>query len=82
MGGVVYNNYCSLPPARVHVCGANIDTPSYRSAFNVFTTFALSCYSFYRPEFIDGIESSEFQEWAVQLNAIWRQLGRQVKFGC
>jgi hypothetical protein len=49
---------------------------------NVFTTSVLSCthvFPYYRPQFIDSIESPEFQEWAVQLNGIWRQLGRQVK---
>ena len=32
-----------------------------------------------RPQFIDDIVSREFQDWALELNDIWRQLGRQVK---
>ena len=36
-----------------------------------------TCY-FLSPEFVDSIEDDELRQWALDLNAIWRELGRQL----
>ena len=45
---------------------------------HVFPTQPLTTAHAPRPQFIDRIESEDFQQWALELNGIWQQLGRQV----
>ena len=39
--------------------------------------FLNSCY-FLSPEFVDSIQDDQLRQWALDLNAIWRELGRQL----
>lgn len=34
--------------------------------------------TFLRPAFVDSIEDSQLRQWALNLTAIWRELGRQL----
>ena len=45
---------------------------------HVFPTQSFTTAHAPRPQFIDRIENEDFQQWALELNGIWKQLGRQV----
>lgn len=32
----------------------------------------------FRPQFVDNIKDEKLKQWAIDLNGIWKQLGRKV----
>lgn len=49
---------------------------SIARSFRIYLMLFVSCP--FRPQFVDSIKDEKLKQWAIDLNGIWKQLGRKV----